>query len=311
MSDFAMIFPGQGSQSIGMLSDLAKEFKMVKETFTNSSDILGYDLWNLIQNGPIKELNKTWKTQPAVLSASVAIFQVWLENGGKIPKLMAGHSLGEYSALVCANVIDFKSAIKLVELRGQLMQESVKDKIGTMYAIIGLNNELVLASCKQAAQGQIVSAVNFNSPEQIVIAGEKDAVERAVILCKAFGAKRTLPLAINVPSHCALMYQASKKLAQALKKIVFNKPNISVVNNVDVKIENSIDRIRYALVRQLYNPVRWVEIIKFIVEKEGISKLLEIGPGKVLTGLSKQIISTINSAAINDRKSLIAALVNN
>ncbi|MGP1930337.1 MAG: ACP S-malonyltransferase, partial [Arsenophonus sp. ET-DL12-MAG3] len=159
--------------------------------------------------------------------------------------------------------------------------------------------------------GQIVSAVNFNSPEQIVIAGEKDAVERAVILCKAFGAKRTLPLAINVPSHCALMYQASKKLAQALKKIVFNKPNISVVNNVDVKIENSIDRIRYALVRQLYNPVRWVEIIKFIVEKEGISKLLEIGPGKVLTGLSKQIISTINSAAINDRKSLIAALVNN
>ncbi|MFP3036922.1 MAG: ACP S-malonyltransferase [Arsenophonus sp. ER-LPS3-MAG3] len=311
MSDFAMIFPGQGSQYIGMLSDLAKEFKMVKETFTNSSDILGYDLWNLIQNGPIKELNKTWKTQPAVLSASVAIFQVWRENGGKIPKLMAGHSLGEYSALVCANVIDFKSAIKLVELRGQLMQESVKDKIGTMYAIIGLNNELVLASCKQAAQGQIVSAVNFNSPEQIVIAGEKDAVERAVILCKAFGAKRTLPLAINVPSHCALMYQASKKLAQALKKIVFNKPNISVVNNVDVKIENSIDRIRYALVRQLYNPVRWVEIIKFIVEKEGISKLLEIGPGKVLTGLSKQIISTINSAAINDRKSLIAALVNN
>ncbi|MGP1871264.1 MAG: ACP S-malonyltransferase [Arsenophonus sp.] len=311
MSDFAMIFPGQGSQSIGMLSDLAKEFKMVKETFTNSSDILGYDLWNLIQNGPIKELNKTWKTQPAVLSASVAIFQVWRENGGKIPKLMAGHSLGEYSALVCANVIDFKSAIKLVELRGQLMQESVKDKIGTMYAIIGLNNKLVLASCKQAAQGQIVSAVNFNSPEQIVIAGEKDAVERAVILCKAFGAKRTLPLAINVPSHCELMYPASKKLAQALKKIAFNKPNISVVNNVDVKIENSIDRIRYALVRQLYNPVRWVEIIKFIVEKEGISKLLEIGPGKVLTGLSKQIISTINSAAINDRKSLIAALVNN
>ncbi|MGP1958113.1 MAG: ACP S-malonyltransferase [Arsenophonus sp. ER-NS5-MAG3] len=311
MSDFAMIFPGQGSQSIGMLSDLAKEFKIVKETFTNSSDILGYDLWNLIQNGPIKELNKTWKTQPAVLSASVAIFQVWQENGGKIPKLMAGHSLGEYSALVCADVIDFESAIKLVELRGQLMQESVKTKIGTMYAIIGLNNELVLASCKQAAHGQIVSAVNFNSPEQIVIAGEKDAVERAVILCKAFGAKRTLPLSINVPSHCALMYPASKKLAQALKKIVFNKPNISVINNVDVKIENSIDNIRYALVRQLYNPVRWVEIIKFMVEKEGISKLLEIGPGKVLTGLSKQIISTINSSAINDRKSLIAALVNN
>ncbi|MFS1539388.1 MAG: ACP S-malonyltransferase [Candidatus Phlomobacter fragariae] len=310
MSNFAMIFPGQGSQSLGMLADLAKEFAIVKETFAESSNILGYDLWDLVQNGSEEELNKTWKTQPALLSASVAIFRVWQEKKGKMPKLMAGHSLGEYSALVCANVIDFKSAVKLVELRGQLMQESVPEGMGAMYAIIGLDNESVLASCQQAEQGQVVSAVNFNSPGQVVIVGEKSGVERAVALCKAAGAKRTLPLSVSVPSHCALMQPAANKLAQALEVVVFNKPNIAVVNNVDVKIENSVDGIRHALVRQLYNPVRWVEIIEFMAE-QGIVQLLEIGPGKVLTGLTKSIVSTINSAAINDTASLNAALINN
>ncbi|WGL97305.1 ACP S-malonyltransferase [Arsenophonus sp. aPb] len=310
MSNFAMIFPGQGSQSLGMLADLAKEFAVVEETFAESSNVLGYDLWDLVQNGSQEELNKTWKTQPALLSASVAIFRVWQEKKGKMPKLMAGHSLGEYSALVCADVIDFKSAVKLVELRGQLMQESVPAGMGAMYAIIGLDNESVLASCQQAAEGQVVSAVNFNSPGQVVIAGEKSAVERAAILCKAAGAKRTLPLAVSVPSHCALMQPAAKKLAQALEAVVFTKPNIAVVNNVDVKIENSVEGIRHALVRQLYNPVRWVETIEFMAE-QGIVQLLEIGPGKVLTGLTKRIVSTINSAAINDTASLNAALINN
>ncbi|MFP3028957.1 MAG: ACP S-malonyltransferase [Arsenophonus sp.] len=310
MYNFAMIFPGQGSQSIGMLANLAKEFEVIEKTFAESSNVLGYDLWDLVQNGSEKELNKTWKTQPALLSASVAIFRVWQKKKGKIPTLMAGHSLGEYSALVCADVIDFKSAVKLVELRGQLMQESVPEGMGAMYAIIGLNNESILASCQQATQGQVVSIVNFNSPGQVVIGGEKSAVERAAALCKAAGAKRTLPLTINVPSHCALMKPTAKKLAEALKAVVFNKPNIAIINNVDVKIENSVEGIRHALVRQLYNPVRWVETIEFMA-KHGIVQLLEIGPGKILTGLTKRIVSTINSVAINDTASLNAALINN
>ncbi|MGP1923778.1 MAG: ACP S-malonyltransferase [Arsenophonus sp. NEOnobi-MAG3] len=310
MSNFAMIFPGQGSQSLGMLANLAKEFEVIEKTFAESSNVLGYDLWDLVQNGSEEELNKTWKTQPALLSASVAIFRIWQKKKGKIPTLMAGHSLGEYSALVCADVIDFKSAVKLVELRGQLMQESVPEGMGAMYAIIGLDNESILASCQQATQGQVVSAVNFNSPGQVVIGGEKNAVERAAALCKAAGAKRTLPLTINVPSHCALMQPTAKKLAEALKAVVFNKPNIPIINNVDVKIENSVEGIRQALVRQLYNPVRWVETIEFMAE-HGIVQLLEIGPGKILTGLTKRIVSTINSVAINDTASLNAALINN
>ncbi|MGP1956381.1 MAG: ACP S-malonyltransferase [Arsenophonus sp. NC-PE1-MAG3] len=310
MSNFAMIFPGQGSQSIGMLANLAKEFTVVEETFAESSNVLDYDLWDLIQNGSEKELNKTWKTQPALLSASVAIFRVWKKKKGKMPTLMAGHSLGEYSALVCADVIDFKSAVKLVELRGRLMQESVPIGMGAMYVIIGLDNESILASCQKATQGQVVSAVNFNSPGQVVIAGEKSAVERAAALCKVAGAKRTLPLAISAPSHCALMQPIAKRLAEALETIVFNKPNIAIVNNVDVKIENSVEGIRHALVRQLYNPVRWVEIIQFMAE-HGIVQLLEIGPGKILTGLTKHIVSTINSVAINDTASLNAAFINN
>ncbi|MGP1928709.1 MAG: ACP S-malonyltransferase [Arsenophonus sp. NC-WZS1-MAG3] len=310
MSNFAMIFPGQGSQSLGMLANLAKEFTVVEETFAESSNVLGYDLWDLIQNASEKELNKTWKTQPALLSASVAIFRVWQKKKGKMPTLMAGHSLGEYSALVCADVIDFKSAVKLVELRGRLMQEAVPIGMGAMYVIIGLDNESILASCQQATQDQVVSAVNFNSPRQVVIAGEKSAVKRAVALCKAAGAKRTLPLAVSVPSHCALMQPAAKKLAEALEEIVFNKPNIPIVNNVDVKIENSLEGIRHALVRQLYNPVRWVETIEFMAEY-GIVKLLEIGPGKILTGLTKDNVSTINSVAINDTASLNAAFINN
>ncbi len=309
MTDFAMVFPGQGSQAIGMLAELAEHYPIVTETFAQASDVLGYSLWDLVQNGPEEELNKTWKTQPALLAASVAIWRVWQEKQGKMPQMMAGHSLGEYSALVCAGVIDFAAAIKLVELRGQLMQEAVPAGTGAMYAIIGLDNDAIAKACEEAAQGQVVSPVNFNSPGQVVIAGNKEAVERAGALCKEAGAKRALPLAVSVPSHCALMKPAADKLAVALQEIEFKQPEIQVVNNVDVKAQTDANAIRDALVRQLYNPVRWTETVEFIADK-GITQLLEIGPGKVLTGLTKRISKEINAAAVNDIASLDAALGN-
>lgn len=309
MTDFAMVFPGQGSQAIGMLAELAEHYPIVTETFAQASDVLGYSLWDLVQNGPEEELNKTWKTQPALLAASVAIWRVWQEKQGKMPQMMAGHSLGEYSALVCAGVIDFAAAIKLVELRGQLMQEAVPAGTGAMYAIIGLDNDAIAKACEDAAQGQVVSPVNFNSPGQVVIAGNKEAVERAGALCKEAGAKRALPLAVSVPSHCALMKPAADKLAVALQEIEFKQPEIQVVNNVDVKTQTDANAIRDALVRQLYNPVRWTETVEFIADK-GITQLLEIGPGKVLTGLTKRISKEMNAAAVNDIASLDAALGN-
>ncbi|HEJ9693573.1 ACP S-malonyltransferase [Proteus mirabilis] len=309
MTDFAMVFPGQGSQTIGMLAELAEHYPIVTETFAQASDVLGYSLWDLVQNGPEEELNKTWKTQPALLAASVAIWRVWQEKQGKMPQMMAGHSLGEYSALVCAGVIDFAAAIKLVELRGQLMQEAVPAGTGAMYAIIGLDNDAIAKACEEAAQGQVVSPVNFNSPGQVVIAGNKEAVERAGALCKEAGAKRALPLAVSVPSHCALMKPAADKLAVALQEIEFKQPEIQVVNNVDVKAQTDANAIRDALVRQLYNPVRWTETVEFIADK-GITQLLEIGPGKVLTGLTKRISKEMNAAAVNDIASLDAALGN-
>ncbi|HEK0808037.1 TPA: ACP S-malonyltransferase [Proteus mirabilis] len=309
MTDFAMVFPGQGSQAIGMLAELAEHYPIVTETFAQASDVLGYSLWDLVQNGSEEELNKTWKTQPALLAASVAIWRVWQEKQGKMPQMMAGHSLGEYSALVCAGVIDFAAAIKLVELRGQLMQEAVPAGTGAMYAIIGLDNDAIAKACEEAAQGQVVSPVNFNSPGQVVIAGNKEAVERAGALCKEAGAKRALPLAVSVPSHCALMKPAADKLAVALQEIEFKQPEIQVVNNVDVKAQTDANAIRDALVRQLYNPVRWTETVEFIADK-GITQLLEIGPGKVLTGLTKRISKEMNAAAVNDIASLDAALGN-
>ncbi len=310
MSEFAMVFPGQGSQDLGMLADLATAFPVVEQTFAEASDVLGYDLWALVQQGPEEELNKTWQTQPALLAASVAIWRVWQEKGGKAPSLMAGHSLGEYSALVCAGVIDFKQAIRLVELRGELMQEAVPEGVGAMYVIIGLDNESIDRACKEAAQGQIVSPVNFNSPGQVVIAGEKEAVERAGDACKAAGAKRALPLAVSVPSHCALMKPAADKLAVVLEGIEFSHPQFPVVNNVDVEIEQSAEAIRDALVRQLYNPVRWTETVEFIAG-QGVGRLLEVGPGRVLTGLTKRIVNTLSAAAVNDTASLVTALENN
>ena len=307
MTQFAMVFPGQGSQTVGMLAELAAEYPIVTETFAQASEVLGYDLWPLTQQGPAEELNKTWQTQPALLTASVAIWRVWQQQGGKTPALMSGHSLGEYSALVCAGALDFQQAVRLVELRGKLMQEAVPEGTGAMYAIIGLDNEAIAKACEESAQGQVGSPVNFNSPGQVVIAGNKDAVERAGAACKAAGAKRALPLPFSVPSHCALMEPAAKKLAVALESVTFNSPVIPVVNNVDARIETTPEAIRDALVRQLHCPVRWTDCVEFMAS-QGIESLLEVGPGKVLTGLTKRIVDTLTAAAVNDPASLSAAI---
>ncbi|WP_392561513.1 ACP S-malonyltransferase [Orbus sturtevantii] len=309
MTKFAMVFPGQGSQSIGMLKELSEKYSIIEETFSQASSVLGYDLWQLVQNGSAEELNKTWITQPALLAASVAIFRIWQDEQGPMPELMAGHSLGEYSALVCAGVIRFEDAIKLVELRGKLMQEAVPAGTGAMYAIIGLDNDLIAKACEEAAQGQVVSPVNFNSPGQVVIAGNKEAVERAGVLCKEAGAKRALPLPVSVPSHCALMKPAADKLAQALKNITFYQPNYPVINNVNVKIETDSQAIKDALIAQLYSPVRWTECVEYMA-KQGIIVVTEVGPGKVLTGLTKRIVDSLSSIAINDSTSLLDALEN-
>lgn len=307
MTQIAFVFPGQGSQTVGMLTELAATYPLVEETFREASDALGYDLWQLVSQGPAEELNKTWQTQPALLAASVAIYRVWQQQGGEQPVLMAGHSLGEYSALVCAGVINFSDAVKLVELRGKLMQEAVPEGTGAMQAIIGLDDAAIRKACEESAQGQVVSPVNFNSPGQVVIAGNKEAVERAGAACKAAGAKRALPLPVSVPSHCGLMKPAADKLAVALESMTFNAPLVPVINNVDVKAETDATAIRHALVRQLYSPVRWTESVEAMAA-QGVTQLLEMGPGKVLTGLTKRIVDSLTAAAVNDTASLTAAL---
>ena len=304
MKKFAMVFPGQGSQTVGMLAELAGNYPIVQETFKQASEVLGYDLWQLVQEGPAEELNKTWQTQPALLTASVAVYRVWQQKYPELkPEVMAGHSLGEYSALVCAGVLDFQDAVKLVELRGKLMQQAVPEGTGAMYAIIGLDNDAIINACKQAEQGEVVSAVNFNSPGQVVIAGAKAAVERAAALCKEAGAKRALPLAVSVPSHCALMKPAADQLSVSLESITLKEADVSVLNNVDVKSEIEADAIRNALVRQLYSPVRWTETVEKMAQN-GVEVLVEVGPGKVLNGLTKRIVDSLQAVSVNDVKSL-------
>ena len=304
MKKFAMVFPGQGSQTVGMLAELAGDYPIVQETFKQASEVLGYDLWQLVQEGPAEELNKTWQTQPALLTASVAVYRVWQQKYPALkPEVMAGHSLGEYSALVCAGVLDFQDAVKLVELRGKLMQQAVPEGTGAMYAIIGLDNDAIINACKQAEQGEVVSAVNFNSPGQVVIAGAKAAVERAAALCKEAGAKRALPLAVSVPSHCALMKPAADQLSVSLESITLKEAGVFVLNNVDVKNEIEADAIRNALVRQLYSPVRWTETVEKMAQN-GVEVLVEVGPGKVLNGLTKRIVDSLQAVSVNDVKSL-------
>ena len=305
MDKFAFVFPGQGSQAVGMLADLAAEFPVVTETYAEASAALGYDLWALVQDGPAEQLNQTQKTQPALLTASVAIWRAYQASGKPQPAVLAGHSLGEYSALVCAGVIQFADAVKLVELRGQLMQAAVPEGTGAMYAIIGLDNDAIASACAESAQGEVVSPVNFNSPGQVVIAGNKDAVERAAAACKAAGAKMAVALPVSVPSHCSLMKGAADKLADALAAIEFSAPAIPVINNVDVQAPSDVAAIRDALVRQLYCPVRWTETVEAMAA-DGITHLVECGPGKVLTGLAKRINKSVSAQAVNDVASFAA-----
>ncbi|MFD1009652.1 MULTISPECIES: ACP S-malonyltransferase [Oceanisphaera] len=306
---FAITFPGQGSQAVGMLAGLLAEHDSVKETFAEASEALGYDLAELVINGPAEELNKTWRTQPALLTASVAIWRLWQQQGGAQPSVMAGHSLGEYSALVCAGVLTLSDAVKLVELRGELMQEAVPEGTGAMSAIIGLDNDTIIANCAKAQvdENDVVSAANFNSPGQVVIAGTKAAVERANVLMKESGAKRALPLPVSVPSHCALMRSAAEHLERTLADMVFNEPNVPVINNVDVKQETSAAAIKDALVRQLYYSVRWSETVEAMVGL-GVTLSLEMGPGKVLSGLAKRIDKRVEGLAVNDDATLQQAL---
>jgi len=303
----ALVFPGQGSQSVGMLADLYAEFAIVRETFAEASAALGYDLWALVANGPDADLNETHRTQPALLTASVAVWRLWQQQQGAEPAYLAGHSLGEYSALVCAGVLSLADAVKLVEKRGQYMQSAVPAGTGAMSAIIGLDDALIAKACEEAAQGEVVAPVNYNSPGQVVIAGHKAAVERANDLCKAAGAKRALPLPVSVPSHCALMRPAAEQLATDLKALTFNTPVISVVNNVDVVVAADAASIQDALVRQLFSPVRWTETIEFLAN-QGVTDVIELGAGKVLSGLIKRINKELLTTSVCDVASLQAAL---
>lgn len=304
--NLAFVFPGQGSQTVGMLADFS-DHEIVKNTFARASKALGYDVWSLISEGPAEKLNQTNYTQPALLTASVAIWNLWLASSSIKPSLIAGHSLGEYSALVCAGVITLEDAVKLVEKRGELMQAAVPAGVGAMAAVIGLGDQAIIDACAQAKEDEVVSAVNFNSPGQVVIAGNAAAVERAGALCKEAGAKRVLPLPVSVPSHCALMEGAAKSLAQEFEKITFNQPEISVINNVDVAIESDATAIKDALIRQLYSPVRWTETVEKL-SANGVENIVEAGPGKVLQGLIKRIDKKITSVSVNTQDSLTQAL---
>jgi [acyl-carrier-protein] S-malonyltransferase len=306
-STLAFVFPGQGSQSLGMMSDLADAFPVVSETFAEASAVLGYDLWQLIQQGPEQELNETDKTQPAMLAAGVAAWRVWQSQTDVLPVMMAGHSLGEYTALVCSGAINFSDAVALVADRGRFMQQAVPAGTGAMAAILGLEDDRVKAVCTDAAQGEVVAAVNFNSPGQVVIAGHTAAVTRAIDGAKAAGAKRALLLPVSVPSHCSLMQPAADNMQQRLASIEITTPKISIINNVDVTTVTSADDIRATLVRQCYQPVRWVETIQFM-QAHGISTIVECGPGKVLAGLNKRIERSMTALPLFDSTSLQQAL---
>jgi [acyl-carrier-protein] S-malonyltransferase len=290
-----------------MLAELAAEHSQVIDTFEQASDVLGYDLWQLVQDGPADELNETDKTQPAMLAAGVAVWRLWQAGGGAEPALMAGHSLGEYTALVCAGALDYQDAVSLVAERGRCMQSAVPVGTGAMAALLGLDDEAVQAVCEQAAEGEVVSAVNFNSPGQVVIAGQTEAVQRAMALAKESGAKRAVQLPVSVPSHCALMQPAAEAFAKHLDAASITTPSIRVMQNVDALLHDDPGRIRENLNKQLYSPVQWVRSVRAMHE-QGVSRIVEAGPGKVLTGLCKRIDKSITAAAVFDQESLVAAL---
>ncbi|WP_136248538.1 ACP S-malonyltransferase [Halomonas borealis] len=303
----ALIFPGQGSQQIGMLRELAERYSVVRTTFEEAADALGYDLWQVVQEGPAESLNATACTQPALLTASVAIWRVWQELEGPRPGAMAGHSLGEYSAMVCAGALSFADGVRLVKLRGEAMQEAVPMGQGAMAAILGLDDAAVEQACAQAAEGEVVAAVNYNAPGQVVIGGSQGAVERAIAACQEAGAKRAMPLPVSVPSHCDLMRPAASRLAEAMDDIALRVPRYTVVQNVDAQAHADVDTLRTRLIEQLYQPVRWTSCIESMVG-QGAEVFIECGPGKVLTGLNKRIARGSRGLAVNDPDSLSAAL---
>ena len=306
---FALVFPGQGSQSVAMMQPFA-DVAVVKDTFAEASDALGQDLWKLVAEGPAEQLNATVNTQPVMLTAAYATYRAWQAAGGAAPALVAGHSLGEYTALVAAGVIAFKDAVPLVRFRAQAMQEAVPMGTGAMAAILGLDDDSVRAACAEAAdlqKGEVVEAVNFNAPSQVVIAGSKAAVERGMAACKARGAKRALPLPVSAPFHSSLLKPAADRLAEYLKNVTFSAPKIPVVNNVDVAVVNDPAAIKAALARQACNPVRWVEVIRHMAGAD-VTHVAECGPGKVLSGMTARIDKNLQSLAITDPATLAAAL---
>ena len=304
--NLAFVFPGQGSQSVGMMQGWGERAE-VRATFSEASDALGQDLWALVTEGPADLLNQTINTQPAMLAADVAVWRVWLAAGGVRPVLLAGHSLGEYAALVAAGALDFSDAVKLVRFRAESMQSAVPEGVGAMAAVLGLDDEAVRAVCAEAAAGEVVEAVNLNSPGQVVIAGNKAAVERAMVLAKEKGAKRALPLPVSVPSHSTLMLPAAEKLLAHLQGVAISAPTIPVLHNTDVLSHSEPDAIRAALAKQLHTPVRWVETFQAL-KAAGMANVIECGPGKVLAGLGKRIDDSLPMLALVDEASLQAAL---
>jgi [acyl-carrier-protein] S-malonyltransferase len=303
---YALVFPGQGSQSIGMMQSFA-ESKIVRETFAEASDALGQNLWSLVAEGPAEALNATVNTQPVMLTAGYAVYRLWREEGGAEPVMVAGHSLGEYTALVAAGVIAFKDAVPLVRFRAQAMQEAVPIGTGAMAAILGLADDAVREACASAAQGDVVEAVNFNAPSQVVIAGHKAAVERGVEAAKARGAKRAVMLPVSAPFHSSLLKPAAERLREYLQSVAFGRPRVPVVNNVDVSVLDDVAAIKDALARQACNAVRWVEVIQRM-KAAGVTHIGECGPGKVLAGLVKRVDAKLQGMAIADPQSLKEAL---
>ncbi len=307
MTQLAIVFPGQGSQSIGMMHSYA-DTRCVRDVFAEASEVLKQDLWKLAEEGPVEDLNLTVNTQPLMLTAAYATYRAWLEAGGSQPATVAGHSLGEYTALVAAGVVSFADALPLVRFRAQAMQEAVPLGTGAMAAILGLADDDVRAACIEAAQGEIVEPVNFNAPSQVVIAGHKAAVERASVIAKSKGAKRAVMLPVSAPFHSSLLKPAALRLEDYLRSVSFHAPAITLINNVDVAVTNDPASIKDALARQACSPVRWVELIQALA-KSGITHVAECGPGKVLSGLTKRINGALNSISISDAASLNVAIV--
>ncbi len=305
MQDCVFIFPGQGSQSLHMLAGLHAVFPQITTTFNEASHVLGYDLWHLVTDGPEALLNDTRYTQPAILTASIALWRIWCDQAASPPLAVAGHSLGEYSALVAAGALAFEDAVGLVAKRGEFMQQAVPEGLGAMAAVLGLSDAEVIAICERAKEGEVLSAVNFNAPGQVVIAGHKTAVMRALQLVKEQG-KRALVLPVSVPSHCALMHSAASRLEEVLTTITINAPHIPVFSNVDAQAHHSIKAIKEALVKQLYSPVLWVQTIEALALQS--STFIECGPGKVLTGLNKRINATLNTYPLCEPDLLRTAL---